>query len=411
MKAAARPTAALIGPELFPIPPIRGGAAEQFIEQTARCLTRYRPVVIGAGDPELPEYETRGQVEYFRVGLTGWRRWLYKRHRQVFPYYDRRVAEIIRRVQPALVHVHNRPLLALFLKQRLPRYPVILHMHNLYNILGKRERPEPGTRIPVEAFAACSRFVLEREKDRLGAGAASHWVVYNGVDPAAFLPNWEHPDKIRELRRRYDLTDEPTVLFVGKIRQSKGVGLLLQAMEQVWRRQPRAVLILVGGTEFGRGRIDRRTPFLQELQNGLQRASGRVILTGFIPPSEVAQAYRLGDICVAPSQIDEGLPLVVLEASASGLPIISTKMGGIPEFVKDGSNGLLLENKADAGELAAKIVRLLENEAFRRKLGEQGRALVLERFSWQAVARYQEELYDTMLKRGADLVPPIPRTI
>ncbi|MDI6854595.1 MAG: glycosyltransferase family 4 protein [Deltaproteobacteria bacterium] len=398
--ATSKPIAALVGPELFPIPPIRGGASEQFIEQTARCLTRYRPVVIGVGDPELPGYEIRGRVEYFRVALTGWRRWLYKRHRRTFPYYDRRVAEIIRQVQPALIHVHNRPLLALFLKQQLPRLPVILHMHNLYNILGKRERPAPGTRIPVEAFAACSRFVLEREKDRLGAGAASHWVVYNGVDPAAFLPNWEHPDKIRELRRRYDLTDEPTVLFVGKIRQSKGVGVLLQAMEQVWRRQPRAVLILVGGTEFGRGRIDRRTPFLQELQNRLQQASGRVILTGFIPPSEVAQAYRLGDICVAPSQIDEGLPLVVLEASASGLPIISTKMGGIPEFVRDGSNGLLLENKADGGELAAKIVLLLENEAVRRKLGEQGRALVLERFSWQAVARYQEELYDTMLKEA-----------
>jgi spore coat protein SA len=336
-------------------------------------------------------------VEYFRVGLTGWRRWLYKRHRQTFPYYDRQVAEIIRRVQPALIHVHNRPLLALFLKQGLPRLPVILHMHNLYGILGKRERPAPGSRIQVEAFAACSRFVLDQERDRLGAGASSHFVVYNGVDPEAFRPRWEQPDRALDLRRRYGLTDEPTVLFVGKVRESKGVGLLLQAMNLVWRRQPRTVLILVGGTEFGRGRIDRRTPFLEKLRGELEQASGRVIQTGFIPPSEVAQAYLLGDICTVPSQIDEGLPLVVLEASASGLPIISTQMGGIPEFVQDGLNGLLLGKKDDAAELAEKITLLFKDQTLRQKLGRQGRNLILERFSWDMVARQQEEVYDTVL--------------
>jgi spore coat protein SA len=397
MMATARPIAALVGPELFPIPPIRGGAAEQFIEQAARCLTRYRPVVIGAGDPELPAYEIRGQVEYFRVALTGWRRWVYKRHRQTFPYYDRQVAEIIRQAQPSLIHVHNRPLLALFLKQHLPRFPVVLHMHNLYNILGKRERPAPGTRIPVEAFAACSRFVLDREKDRLGAGAASHWVVYNGVDPAAFRPTWEQPERSREFRQRYGLSDEPTVLFVGKLRESKGVGVLLRAMEKVWDYQPRAVLIMVGGSEFGRGRTDRRTPFLEKLQGELQLASGRVVLTGFIPPALVPQAFLLGDVFVGPSQNEEGLGMVFLEAAASGLPIISTKMGGIPEFVQDGLNGLLLEEKADGHELAAKIILLIENEALRHKLGRQGRALVLEHFSWETVARYQEEVYDTVL--------------
>ena len=60
-------------------------------------------------------------------------------------------------------------------------------MHNLYNSLGKRERPARPL-IPVGGFVACSRFVLEREKDRLGLGAAFHRVVYNGVDSQAFSP-------------------------------------------------------------------------------------------------------------------------------------------------------------------------------------------------------------------------------
>ncbi len=143
------PTVALIGPELFPIPPIRGGATEQFIAQLAPQLTGWRPVVIGVGDPELPSHEMQGPVEYFRVPLLGWRKWLYVRYRRHFPYYDRRVADRIRHVQPDLLHVHNRPLLALYLKRHFPRTPLILHMHNLYTVLGKREKPTLTKRVSV----------------------------------------------------------------------------------------------------------------------------------------------------------------------------------------------------------------------------------------------------------------------
>jgi spore coat protein SA len=396
--ATSKPAVALVGPELFPIPPIRGGAAEQFIEQLAGRLSRFRPVVIGIGDPELPSHEVQGQVEYFRIRLSGWRRWLYKRHRSFFPYYDQQVTGIIRQVQPALVHVHNRPLLALFLKQRLPHLPIILHMHNLYNILGKRERSAPETRIAVEAFVACSRFVLETERRRLGGGAASHFVVYNGVDVQAFRPGWEQQDRAGHLRRQYSLTDEPTVLFVGKLRESKGVGVLLQAMDLVWRREPRAALILVGGAEFGRGRIHRRTPFLKKLQGELEGAAGRVLLTGFVPPQQMPAYYLLGDIFVGPSQNQEGLGMVFLEASASGLPVIASRLGGIPEIVQPGLNGMLLDRKDDPVELAEIIGNLLSDAALRGKLGRQGREWVVARFSWDAIAPAQEEVYDQVMK-------------
>ena len=65
------PSVALIGPELYPIPPIRGGAAELFIEKTAARFQNWRPVVIGVSDPELPDHEVRQGVEYFRIPLHG----------------------------------------------------------------------------------------------------------------------------------------------------------------------------------------------------------------------------------------------------------------------------------------------------------------------------------------------------
>ena len=75
-------------------------------------------MVIGVSDPELPDREVRHGAEYFRIPFTGWRRWLYRRYRRYFPLYDQAVAQLIAQVQPDLLHVHNRPLLAHYLKER-----------------------------------------------------------------------------------------------------------------------------------------------------------------------------------------------------------------------------------------------------------------------------------------------------
>lgn len=392
------PTVAIIGAELFPIPPIRGGAAELFIEQVASRLQGWQPVVISRDDPELPARERRGQVEYLRLPLTGWRFRLYKRYPQLFPIYDRQVLHAIRRLRPDLIHVHNRPLLARYLQGNLEdRIPIMLHLHNLYHSLGKRERPAPGTVIPVAACVACSRFVLEQERRRLGLGAKSHWVVYNGVDPKLFAGRGQNPAAARAVREKYRIPEGPTVLFVGKIRESKGVGVLLQAMEQVWQRLPQTVLVLAGGTEYGRGRTNRPTPFYRQMQQQLHRAAGRVVLTGFIPPAEIASIYQVGDIFVGPSQIEEGLGLVFLEASASGLPIIATHRGGIPEIVRPGVNGLLLARHDDAQELGNTMIQLLADEPLRASLGRQGSQWVRENFSWDHIARQQAEVYAAVL--------------
>lgn len=394
------PVVAVIGPELYPIPPIRGGAAELFMEKTAVRLQTWRPVVIGISDPELPDHEVREGVEYFRIPLTGWRRWLYSRYRQQFPSYDREAAQIVSRVQPDLIQVHNRPLLAQYLKNHLSSgTPVILHMHNLNESLGRREKPMPGTIIPVAGFIGCSRFVVERERARLGAGAKLHRVVYNGVDAAAFTCRWENDARVSRVREPHLLTDEPTVLFTGKLRESKGVHILMAAMERVWQALPQAVLVLVGGTEFGR-RTMRETPFLTELQGQIARARGRVVLTGFIPPAEMPRAYLLGDVFVGPSQIEEGLGLVFLEAAAAGLPVIASRMGGIPEVVRHGETGLLLEHKDDAQELAGKILDLLRHQERRRRLGRQGREWVINNFSWKRIAGDLEKVYDEVMQQG-----------
>ena len=133
-------------------------------------------------------------------------------------------------------------------------------------------------------------------------------------------PSGTRRPESRRCAAAYGLEAEPTVLFAGKLREAKGVHILLKAMTRVWEAAPRAVLVLVGGTEYGLGRTMRETPFLAQLRRDLARAPGKVVLTGFIPPDQMPRAYLLGDVFVGPSQIEEGLGLVFLEAAAAGPP-------------------------------------------------------------------------------------------
>ena len=266
------PTVALIGPELYPIPPIRGGAAELFIEKVAEpphaAGVRWSS---GCPTPSCPAMKPGARRSITASPSQGWRQWLYCRYRNYFPLYDRQVARIINRVQPDLIHVHNRPLLALSLQRRLRRpIPVILHMHNLYESLGKRERPRPGTAHPGGGLCR-----LQPLRAWTGNGPDWGWaracfrVIYNGVETGAFASLWDHePPASKRCAAHYGLGDEPTVLFAGKLRESKGVHILLRAMTRVWETAPRAVLVLVGGTEYGRDRTMRETPFLAPIAPG-----------------------------------------------------------------------------------------------------------------------------------------------
>jgi glycosyltransferase involved in cell wall biosynthesis len=145
----------------------------------------------------------------------------------------------------------------------------------------------------------------------------------------------------------------------------------------------------------------RQTPFLKELHQQIARAAGRVVLTGFLPYPEMPRAYLLGDVFVGPSQIEEGLGLVFLEAAAAGLPIIATARGGIPEVVQDGGNALLLQRQDDPGELAEKILELLRDRELRQRLGRQGREWVSNNFSWEQIAHRLEQVYDEVRGRGS----------
>ena len=122
---------------------------------------------------------------------------------------------------------------------------------------------------------------------------------------------------------------------------------------------------------------------------------------GHIEPEYVYEYLTVADIFVRPSR-SEGLGSSFLEAMGAGLPIIGTKMGGIPDFLKDGETGLFCKVD-DPKDLAEKIKKLMMDEDLARRIAENGRRLVLEKYDWNDIAQRMEEIFAKLLKKQEEL--------
>lgn len=173
--------------------------------------------------------------------------------------------------------------------------------------------------------------------------------------------------------------DKKVVLFVGRLAEKKGVAYLIEAMKQI-----DALLVIVGNGPL------RKTLEEQAKQVG----KDRIRFLGEKTHEELKKIYASADIFVAPSVTakdgdQEGLGLVLLEAMASGLPVVASKSGGITQIIKDGENGLLCEEKC-VWQLAENICALLNDECLYKKIAENGNRTVKAYDYVQTTEKYMQ---------------------
>ena len=184
------------------------------------------------------------------------------------------------------------------------------------------------------------------------------------------------------------------ILFIGAIRERKGPHLLVNAMTQVIKKHPDAVLIIGGGSTV---HTNATGAYAEKIFRAAEQFKGNIRILGFVQPSEVPDTYLLGDVFAAPSIWDEPFGLVAAEASSCGLPVVASKCGGLPEIIKDKETGLIVDDPENIDELAQKIVALLDDRALAEKYGKAGRALMEKEFTWNRVAKENEELFRKLL--------------
>ncbi|MEU7891582.1 glycosyltransferase family 4 protein [Nonomuraea sp. NPDC049152] len=197
-----------------------------------------------------------------------------------------------------------------------------------------------------------------------------------GVDPSLFHPSVDAAD----LRRSLGLDSRPVAVCVSRLVPRKGQDQLIRAWPLVLRAVPSAVLLIVGGGP-DRRRLARMAAPLGE----------SVRFTGVVPPSLLPSYYAVGDVFAMPCRtrlggIDvEGLGIVFLEASATGLPVVAGASGGAPDAVRHGETGLVVDGRS-VDEVAGALIDLLGDPERARKMGERGREWVSSEWDWQHVA-------------------------
>ena len=199
-----------------------------------------------------------------------------------------------------------------------------------------------------------------------------------GVDVDAF-----HPDVDGSaVRAKYGLSDRPVVVCVSRLVPRKGQDMLIRALPVIRRRVPGAVLLLGSGGPY-RSRLER-------LARDLGVAAD-VVFTGSIPWAELPELYAAGDVYAMPCRtraagLDvEGLGIVYLEASATGLPVVAGDSGGAPDAVLDGETGYVVGGR-DLAAIAGRITDLLADPHRARAMGAAGRSWVEREWRWEKQA-------------------------
>lgn len=201
----------------------------------------------------------------------------------------------------------------------------------------------------------------------------------SGVDVELFRPD---EGARQEIRTRHGLRDRPTIVCVSRLVPRKGQDMLVHAMPELRNRIPGVALLLVGGGPY-------RT-VLERMVRDLDVADD-VVLTGSVPWPELPAHYAAGDVFAMPARtrgkgLDvEGLGLVYLEASATGLPVVAGRSGGAPETVMDEVTGHVVDGR-DVMQLAETLAHVLADPVRARKMGEAGRAWVSEHWRWDQLA-------------------------
>lgn len=277
-----------------------------------------------------------------------------------------------------LIHVHySLPhSTAAFLAREITGTPYGVTLHGSdVTMLGSDPSYKPVNTHTVEyadAVTAVSEFIRREAHERLGFKREIR-VIPNFVDSETFSPA---PCEIMERNDDRDIV----VTHISNFRPVKRIQDLVHAMSIVVKRAPGARLMLVGdGPE--RHRIERLIDHLDLRRN--------VLVTGF--RRDIANLLRFSDVAVLCSET-ESAPLTLLECMSSGLPVVATRVGGIPEIVQDGFNGFLVLPKHPEA-IAERLIELNEDKVLRRRLGKAARQTVLDRYTAENVVPQYEEIF------------------
>lgn len=382
-----------VAPELLPVPPTKGGAIERWIRDAAgRLASRGHELhVISRDHGDGATTLEQDGVHYHFVRIP-------RRLDDGLPaamarglWYYTRVRQLVAAVAPDVVHHHSRPAGLWLSATGEAKSIVSLHSMDYGWGFGYRawDRPLFTRGLQAAARVLCvSEFIRRHTIERYPSIAGKCATVYNGVDGRTFSPRPERADR----------GDAVTILFVGRVEERKGVHVVVDAFERVISaRVPTARLKIVGPHSYW---DNRPAPYYTALATRCA-ANARIELHGpTYDDRELAEIYRTADVGVVPSTFPEALGLTSLEFQASGVPVVVSDAGGLPETVSPGRSGFVFAN-GSAEQLGEAVVDLLRSASRRQEMAAAAREWAIATFSWDVIAAQLESVYLDVLRVAA----------
>lgn len=239
-------------------------------------------------------------------------------------------------------------------------------------------------------FILISEYLKNKLKKYIGKNVIEKcWVIKNGIDVSKYGERITDKFKIRE---ELGLPlNKKIILFVGRIDKLKGIIQLLEAIKLNKRKD--LLLLIVGSTNFG---LKEKSEFECQVEILCKELGNRVVMTGFVHNSELWKYYKSSNIAVLPSIWQEPAGLTMVEAVASGVPLITTNSGGIPEYIDSSKSILLNINEELSCNISKSIDLILDNEIEWKRKAQKAQKEIIENFSEK---NYYQDFVKLILKK------------
>jgi glycosyltransferase involved in cell wall biosynthesis len=303
----------------------------------------------------------------------------------------RAIRRQLRRRRFDLIHAHWIVPNGVVAAAAFGKVPLAIGLHGSDVFLAEKSGVRTFARWALQRsrlLTGCSPELVERVQV-LGFPAERSRVIPYGVDTSAFSPA---PDQRSIWRQRLGIPEAaPLLLGVGRMATKKGFQVLIEILPELLAGNSGLRVVLAGGGDL-----------LDGFRAAAQPWADRVFFPGAVLRDTLPDLYRAADLFTLPAVHDskgnvDGLPNVILEAMASGLPVVASRISGIPLAVEDGETGLLVPER-DPEALLGALRRLLADPDSARAMGERGRRKAEAELTWDAVAARYREGYEMALR-------------
>lgn len=362
---------AILTSGILPVPAVQGGAVENLVDfylQYNELHHLHDITVYSVWHPNVKMHPAlKSEVNHYHfIMMNGWWARLKKKiyqethgkeyYHYTIEYFLEQALKHFIKQQYDIIILENRPGYALKLKGRT-KAKIVYHLHN--DLLNYKNKSAGVLYDAATRIITVSNYITNRVKT-IQSDESKCMTVHNGINTTIFYNALPYNRQNKSF-----LEDDFIIVYSGRLTEEKGILQLIRAIKQL-QETNNLRLMIVGASAYGKDK--QPTIFIKQLEKESESIKDKVIFTGFVSYDKIPSFLKMADLAVVPSMWEEPFGLTVVEAMAAGVPLITTRSGGIPEICEGVAT--IVERDTIVENLASAILDLYKHPDKRKKMSE-----------------------------------------